>query len=261
MARLPQIQDAFQRFMLAGDKSIAAHVVGSERVAVETRLAIYGDGYRLRLIEALQNTYPVLAELLGETDFSALAGQYVAGHESTFASIRFYGEQLAEFLAADAEYGRAPVLAELARWEWAMAAVFDAADAEPIGVGALVAIAPEDWSELSFEWIPAAQVVELEWNVPALWKSVTEEGDRPGPALAERQAPWLLWRRDLQIYFRQLAGDEAATLAAARAGSSFGELCELLCQHLDEERASLRAATLLRGWVESGLITQVNLPP
>lgn len=247
--------------MLAGDPAIATHVVGSERVPVETRLAIYGDGYRLRLIEALQNSYPVLAELLGESDFQAAAGGYVAAHESTFFSIRFYGERLAEFLAADQEYGRAPVLAELARWEWAMAAVFDAADAQPIGVGELARVAPEDWSQLRFDWSPSAAVIELEWNVPALWKAVTEEAERPDPALAERRASWLLWRRELQIYFRQLAPDEAAALAAARAGGSFGELCELLCAHLGEQQASLRAATLLRGWVESGLIARVHPSP
>ena len=78
---------------------------------------------------------------------------------------------MAEFLAADAEYSRAPMLAEMARWEWAMAAVFDAADAEPIGIGAFAQIAPEDWAGLRFEWSPAVQVLELEWNVPAAVES------------------------------------------------------------------------------------------
>jgi hypothetical protein len=294
--RLSDIQEAFQRFLLAGpaprDSEINAYVVGTERVPVATRLGIYGDGYRSRLIEALQSSFPVLAELLGETDFQTLAGQYVGTHESTFFSIRYYGDQLADFLAGDAEYSKAPILAELARWEWAMAAAFDAADAEPIDVSAFAQLAPEDWAELRFEWSPAVQVIALEWNVPQLWKAVTEGTARPEPSLGAQPEPglnagaergvgveldvsaergggaqpgrgpaavsYLIWRRDLQIYFRPLAPEEAEVIAAARAGHSFGELCVLLCEHLDEREASLHAAGYLRGWVESGLIVNVE---
>jgi hypothetical protein len=273
--RLPDIQEAFQRFLLAGDSEINACVVGTERVPIETRLGIYGDGYRSRLIEALQTSFPVLADLLGETDFQALAAQYVNAHESTFFSVRYYGDQLADFLGGDAEYSKAPILAELARWEWAMAAAFDAADAEPIDISAFAELAPEDWAELRFEWSPAVQVVELEWNVPQLWKAVTEETERPEPSLNAQPDPgrgsqadasrtpravsYLIWRRELQIYFRPLAEQEAAVIAAARAGHSFGELCVLLCEHLDESEASLHAAGYLRGWVESGLIVNAAI--
>jgi hypothetical protein len=267
VSRLPDIQEAFQRFLLAGDAEIGAHVVGTQRVPVETRLGIYGDGYRSRLIEALQTSFPVLANLLGETDFQTLAARYVNAHESTFFSIRYYGGELADFLAADEDYSKAPLLTELARWEWAMAAVFDGADAEPIDSSAFAQVAPEDWAELRFEWSPAVQVVELAWNVPQLWKAVTEETERPEPQLLGAQpdqdqetTSYLIWRRELQIYFRTLSRDETAVVAAARAGHSFGELCVLLCEHLDESEASLHAAGFLREWVESGLLVGATLP-
>jgi malonyl CoA-acyl carrier protein transacylase len=64
----------------------------------------------------------------------------------------------------------------------------------------------------------------------------------------------------LQIYFRPLSDEETSVVAAARAGHSFGELCVLLCEHLDESEASLHAAGFLRGWVESGLLVGAALP-
>jgi len=252
VSRLADIQEAFQRFLLAADSEIESHVVGTDRVPVQTRLGIYGDGYRSRLIEVLESTYPVLANLLGEADFQTLGTKYVATHESTFFSVRYYGDQMAEFLAADAEYSKVPLLAELAKWEWAMAAAFDAADAEPIDSAVIAQVAPEDWAELRFEWSPSVQVMALEWNVPELWKAVTADTQRPEPSL--EPASWLIWRRELQIYFRPLATEEATVIAASRAGQSFGELCVLLCEHLDESEASLHAAGFLRGWVQSGLI-------
>jgi hypothetical protein len=254
VSRLADIQEAFQRFLLTADSGIGSHVVGTQRVSVETRLGIYGDGYRSRLIEVLQSSYPVLANLLGEADFYTLAAKYVATHESTFFSIRYYGDELADFLAADADYAGAPLLAELARWEWALAAAFDAADAEPVDGSVFAQVAPEDWAELRFEWSASIQVIALEWNVPELWKAVTAETEHPEPSFHPQPASWLIWRRELQIYFRPLTAEEAMAIAASRAGQSFGELCVLLCEHLDESEASLHAAGFLRGWVQSGLI-------
>jgi len=253
VSRLADIQEAFQRFLLTAEsEKIGSHVVGTERVPVDVRLGIYGDGYRSRLIEVLESTYPVLASLLGEADFQSLGTQYVATHESTFFSIRYYGHELADFLAADAGYSKAPLLAELAKWEWSMAAAFDAADAEPIDTAALAQVAPEDWAELRFDWSPSVQLLALEWNVPELWKAVTEESERPEPLL--EPACWLIWRRELQIFFRRVSAAEAAVMTASLAGQSFGELCVLLCDHLDESEASLQAAGFLRGWLQSGLI-------
>ena len=258
MIPLSNIQDAFQRFLLEGDAAIEGHVVGTEKVPVQTRLAIYGDGYRLRLIEALQSTFPVLASLLGETDFETLASRYIGTHASTFFSIRDYGHELEAFLAAETEYARAPVLPELARWEWAMAAIFDAADTASIATTDLAQIAPEEWAQLCFDWSPALRVVSLEWNVPQLWKAVTENAEPPSPDLLPQPGEWLLWRQDLQIYFRPLSPDEAHALAAAREGQSFGALCVLLCERMEDNEASRRAAGFLRAWVQAGLMTGVR---
>jgi len=255
VSRLPDIQAAFQRFLLTGDSEVASHVVGTARVPAKARLDIYGDGYRSRLIEALEASFPVLAELLGEADFHTLASKYVSTHESIFFSIRYYGGEMAQFLASDADYSKAPLLAELASWEWAMAAAFDAADAAAIDTGILGRIAPEDWAELRFEWSPSVQVLALEWNAPDLWKAVTEgRAEHPEPSLQAETASWLIWRTDLQIYFRSLTAEETAAVTASRAGQSFGELCLSLCEHFGETEAARQAAGYLRGWVESGLI-------
>jgi len=261
MTRLTQVQNDFQRFLTAGDATIETHVIGTTRVPVAVRLGIYGDAYRSRLIEALQNNFPVLAEVLGEDDFETLAAQYVRAHTSTFFSIRYYGDQLAQFLESDPEYAQIPVLAELSRWEWAMAAVFDAADADQIDADAFARFPPESWSELRFVWSPSVQVLELSWNVADIWKAVTEEQEHPAPSHYPERRSWLCWRRDLQIYYRALEPAEAEIIGASRAGRSFGDLCHLLCAHVAEDEAPARAAGFLRGWVQSGLLASAELPP
>jgi hypothetical protein len=258
MSGLAHVQADFQDYLLLGGRSIEAHVVGSARVPVATRLGIYGGAYRSRLAEALENNFPALAKLLGETDFHTLAADYVRTHDSPFFSIRYYGDQLPRFLATHEDYVAAPVLAELAAWEWAMTSVFDAADATPLGHEALARVPPAQWARLRFRWHPSAARVALSWNVPQLWQALTEDAVRPPLTLAATPVQWLLWRRELTTYFRSLTDAEAAVLDGALRGWPFGELCELLCAQLGEREAPLQAAALLRSWVDSGLIVSAD---
>jgi hypothetical protein len=251
---LASVQRDFQDYLLRGDRTVEAHVQGTARVPVGTRLEIYGGAYRSRLGEALASNYPQLVKLLGPTDFHRLVADYLAAHDSPFFSIRYYGDALPQFLAAHEDYVAAPVLAELARWEWAMTSVFDAADATPLSPEALAGISPQQWAQLRFGWHPSIERLDLSWNVPQLWQALSTDAERPAVRLAAAPVPWLLWRQELTTYFRSLNIIETAALDAARRGWPFGELCELLCDELGDDKAPLEAATLLRGWIAAGLI-------
>ena len=124
--------------------------------------------------------FPALAQLLGEADFHALAAEYVRTHDSPYFSIRYYGEALPQFLAAHENYAAAPVLAELAGWEWTMTGVFDAADAAPLTHAALSRVAPQQWARLRFTWHPSVRRLALSWNAPQIWQALTEDRERPG---------------------------------------------------------------------------------
>ena len=258
MRRLASIQSDLQAFVLRGDGTIEAHVLGTQRVPIATRLSIYRNAYRARLIEALQSNYPALSQLLGEVEFNALGGAYVHEHDSHFVNIRYYGNHLPQFLATHPEYSGAPLLAELAQWEWVITEVFDAADASPLRADALSGIVPDDWSELRFEWHRSVRCPSLAWNAPQIWKALTSGSERPEAICLFSPAAWLIWRRDLQIFFRSVNAAEAQAIDASRSGRSFGELCVLLCEHLNEQEAPAYAARLLREWIESGLLVSVR---
>jgi hypothetical protein len=258
MNALAQVQADFQEYLLHGTPGIEAHVLGSELVPVAVRLGIYGHAYGSRLAEALASNFPALSQLMGEADFQALAQAYVAGHPSPFFNIRHYGDQLAAFLAADPAYAEAPVLADLAQWEWTLGTAFDAADATPLTHESLAGIAPEHWAQLRLGWHPSTQRLDLHWNAPQIWQAVTDSGEPPAVAFSREKQAWLIWRQDLSTYFRSLSATEAGVLDAARRGWSFGELCALLCDELGDAQAPMEAAKLLRGWIASGLITRAE---
>ena len=55
-----------------------------------------------------------------------------------------------------------------------------------------------------------------------------------------------------------LASAEEDALATALSGEPFGDVCAAMCTHFKEEDAPAEAATFLRTWVESGMVTAVS---
>lgn len=247
---LARLQEDFQNFVLSGDPAIEPHIAGNRHV--------YRTGYRVRLREALEANFPALYKLLGPADFATLAHFYIDTHDSPFYSVQSYGDELSDMLALHPAYEEAPVLAELARWEWVMSQVSDAADESPVEYSALTRVEPEDWAELSFELHPSMRRLNLTWNAPQIWKAALDDVPPPRAAFTATPLRWLLWRHDLRFFFRSLDAIEAAMLDAALEGRCFGEFCMGLATYVGEEAAPAQAASYLRTWVDTGLVVALR---
>lgn len=251
MNSLATLQEEFQSFVLDADPSVQSQIVSTREVSAADRLAIYGDAYRLRLIDALASNYPRLKQAIGDAGFNAIALRYIQTQRSHHPSIRWYGDRLSVLLASDR--ANEPWLAELAKWEWAVAAAFDARDAEIIDATSLAHIEPDQWSSLRLAFHPSLQRVDLHSNAAALFKAFTEESVPPTPQV-DTPSAWLIWRQDLKTQYRSLPQDEAAMLDLMRAEGSFGDACELLCDWHDAESVPLQAATYMQRWLHDELV-------
>ena len=249
-------QQAFQEHLQSGDRRVAPAIVGDARADAQTRLAVYYQAYRLRLVEVLQNDFAGVHALLGTDTFRQMTLDYIAAHPSEHASVRWFGRHLAEFLAGP-PYAEHPELAEMARFEWSWAHAFDAADAPVAGLEAMAQVAPDAWADLRLAFQPGLQRLALRFNVPALFDAATREADPPPVTGHPESLPWMLWRRELRVHWRSLEADEAWALDAAVDGKRFGELCAGLCRWNAEDEVPLRGASLLKTWLEEGLVSRV----
>lgn len=254
---LADLQHDFLHYLRAADAgqhAIAHAVQGTGKVSADLRLRIYANAYLARLIDALQENFPALHTLLGDQGFYELAGQYIHRHPSTHFSLRYFGHRLAALLQQQPPYCRQPVLSEMAQFEWAVWAAFDAADVIPATLADVQAIAAERWGELVFDLHPSCQLLNLQWNVPALWQAITDEAAAIDPEQAEYPSGWLVWRQDLATYFRMLEVDEAWALARVQQGESFACLCEGICEWVDAEHAAARVVGFLQVWLADGVV-------
>ncbi|HZR35974.1 MAG TPA: DNA-binding domain-containing protein [Nevskia sp.] len=250
-------QRRFQDRLLRGVEATDL-VVADGKADAATRLAVYADAYRLRLLEVLGNDYPALRAVAGVERFEALGRAYIEAHPSDTPSVRWFGRHLPEFLRSGGGE-RHELLAELAAFEWAQGEVFDAPDAPALELAAVAAVPPESWPEMRLLLQPALRRLDLRWNVTELVQAQEAQRDLPQARRSADAVHWLLWRdAGLDIRWRSLGEDEAAALDAARDGASFGAVCELLCQWVQAEDAAMHAAGLLKRWIFDGLVTELE---
>jgi len=261
MSSLNELETDFQAHLLTGDDRIRPRIVGTDKVDAATRLGIYANAYRLRLIEALDTDYPGLHAMAGDEEFDRLARAYIDAHPSGFRSLRWFGHRVSEFLRTTAPWSGYPVFAEMAAFEWALSDAFDAADLDIASVDDMAAVPPQAWSGLSFAMHPSIQRIDLYWNVPTVWKAI--EADEEPPALENSEIPvaWLLWRHNLQTHYRSMAVDEAWAFDALRDGESFAAICEGLTEWIDAPHVASHAAGLLKQWLNDGLISEIRPSP
>jgi len=259
MSDLYRLQKNMMAWLINKDDALKTDVVDTgevNKVSVDQRLAVYGNAYGYRLIDALSENYPAVHTLLGDDDFYEMTYAYMDTYPSSHFSLRYFGHKLEEFLK---EYKKdVPVAADMARLEWALRNAFDSEDIPAIGVEALQEISVDSWGELQFEFHPSVYRVDLEWNTPQLWTAIDTDAEPMAPEKLEHPYAWIVWRKALINYYRSLDVDEAWALDAAMQGSDFAVLCEGVCEWIDEMHAPARVAGFLSQWLEDDLIIKIG---
>jgi Putative DNA-binding domain len=253
--RLKELQRAFQARVLSFTEGIESEFDIRPADDLGPRLDAYVGGYRTRLVEALGASYPALQKTMGPEHFAEYMYDYIDARPSRHYSVREYGADLAAWLTASEIDERAEIFAELARFEWTLAYVFDAPDDEPLNMSALAAVAPGAWPGLSFTLRRCVRRFQTASNVVQWWRAASNLAEEPSELQRATPCEWLLWRRGVSTYFRSLDEMEASALDAVAAGATFSDLCEGMTAHADESETALRAATLLRGWIAEDLIS------
>lgn len=248
---LAEVQRELQAAILAEEPLIPPFLAGDGAKG----LAVYRNAYRLRLIEALAADYPKLQLWLGEEAFARLALAYFAAFPSRERSLRWVGKHLPEFLARFDPWRAQPELSEMALFERTLGLAFDCADADLLTPQTLAQIPTPHWPELRFKLHPSAYLLTLAYPVPQIWQALEAKVKPTDCSQLKEPISWLIWRRELRVFFRSLAAPERFALEAIRAGKALAEVCEgLLIQWEQIGDVARYVAELLKQWLKEGLL-------
>lgn len=258
MSNLSQLQSNFQAYLLDANKNAAFKnkIINDAKVGAEKRLSIYANAYRLRIIEALASAYPKLKMLVGDEFFDEAARLYINTYPSMHCNMRWVGSEMAQHLQLILP--QHPVAAELAQFEWALGLTFDAEDAPTITLQDLAAIPPENWINLRFSLHPSLNLLDLHWNIVAIWNALDIEAVPPEPI--KNNAACLVWRQHLNAHFKTISSQEFKLIKRMALKATFGALCEAVenARTENDTDAMQQVAAYISNWLNAGLISNIQ---
>ena len=204
MTSLKELQESFQRGILAGDDTILSEIKDSPKEKRKVLFGVYRNAYVARLAEVLADDYEQVHAYLGDAGFAKLAKSYIAAHPSDRRSARDFGRHVPDFLKTDPAFAAHAEVAEIAALEKALADAFDGPEAEPLSLAALAEVAPELWTRLVFTPHPTALRVTFATNAADIWSALRDESAPPPPRRLPEPQAILVWRQDVTARFKPL---------------------------------------------------------
>lgn len=174
---------------------------------------------------SLLAAYPVLAQLLGEESFPALARAFWHAHPPLRGDVAQWGAGLADFVRPSAQLADDPYLADVASVEWALHLCASAAN-QTSDTASLTLLMQHEPDELHLRLAPGCAVVPSAWPVASIVTahlngspSLQEAGRRLQAGVAEAA---VVWRADLQPRMREALAGEVAFVPALLSGQALG---------------------------------------
>jgi hypothetical protein len=211
------MQAGFAAALLDPERAVPAGLTRRQGGAPERRFAVYRNNVMASLMQALEEQFPATLRLVGEAGFRYLARTFVRRHPPASPLLALYGAGIADFLAAAPELEDYPVIADVARIEYAWSEAYHAEDAPALAPEALAALGPEDLPGLRLRWHPAARLVRSRFPAVTVFADNRRAEEPPPRALATAEDA-LLTRPALAVQVTVLPPGGHDFLAAIRDG-------------------------------------------
>lgn len=221
--RLADLQAAYRGYLLTGDSAPLAPAIVADAFDAAERLNIYRNNFLIGLGEALKANFPVTLQLLGGDFFEQAARHFVLDHPPQGPCLFEYGEAFPDYLRDLRQLADMPYVAEMARFEFARVAAYNAPAERCLSTGTLARLSPEQLDMLPIRLSPHAQIVSAAAPLLDLWKA----HQKPEPDLSDidmrpRPHALLICRPDRLLVVQEVDASAARFLSAAQAETSLG---------------------------------------
>jgi hypothetical protein len=220
-------------------------------VDVALRLGIHTEGYPARITESLRESFPAIANILGETEMASLAERYIAQLHDPPRNLNYIGRDFAEHLGGDPCARDLCFLPDLARFEWAVGSCFHARLDSSFDLRRCVDWTPEEWERVRIEFQPGSDVVRSPWPLLALRATRDVDRESIDLDLTVGGSAILVHRIGCDVATEAIDEPEAHAFDRLRAGASLGQVAS---DFADSGVSAERVTRLFARWVSIGLV-------
>jgi len=224
-------------------------------VEARDRIAVYRDGYPGRVLDALREAYPAIANICGEGSFANLTRRYLRDREVHRSSLNDIGRRLPDHCARDPLATGLPFLADLARLEWEVLRAFHSRDEAPVDPAAFAAWDMGDWERAVFEFQPSVRIVRSTWPICDLWEARRTPRGEIDIDLTDRPQAVLVRREADDVDCVVLSTHEAVVLESLSRGATLTATLDALSE---SDTAAADIGPMFSSWLAAGMITAVR---
>jgi len=182
-------------------------------------MRVYRNTVLSGCVDALRANYPVVAQILGDDMFEAVAAEHASQCPPRSPMLALYGARFPDWLQQQAWFRELPYLSDVARIEGLHIETLFAADAEAMDINWLKGRA--DWNALRLELHPATRFSWLTAPAMSIW--LAHRAETLGTLDFEWKAEGvLLTRPRLQVQPARLDNAGHRFLFGIRLGESVG---------------------------------------
>jgi len=242
---------------LEQSKDIAAALIDPTRFVpnginnVRGHFDVYRNNVAGSLTRALGETFPIVKRLVGDDFFAAMAGVYVRDNMPVSPLLFEYGATFADFIDGFEPAGELPYLSDVARLERLWLDAYHAADAVPLKIDALAAIAEDELDDLTLTLHPAAFLFRSVYPVLSIWQAHQRTDTPDLSALSWQPEQMLIVRPVLDVAIVRLDAAAYAFVAGLAAGRSLGNVCCSLVDIADVDPPAHLAQLFQAGAVQA----------
>jgi len=252
MSSLAELQSRMTEAIFKGHAADIEESLVAGRADPGRRFNIYRNNAFLSLTAHLKTVFPVTARLGDERFFAYAANEFIRRSPPREPRLSAYGAEFPKFLAQFPASRATPILAEMARLEWAVQSALTTGTLPSLGLDALIQAGTEA-AQARIELQPGLSFIPSRWPLARLWMA---SGEVAGP-LARNSTRLAVWR----------AGETVRVVVMSKARFAF---CRALARCFPLELAASRAVARdssldfpaeLRGLFGAGLVTGIAPQP
>ena len=251
--KLQDLQTDFQKIILDA-KCVGATWVdeSAQDLSSCTRLGIYHNAYRVRLVDVLMDTFEHTAIYLGDNWFHQLASDYVQTHHSTHKNIGLYGQAFPDFLAE--ELADDKEVSELAKMDWMLRRAFDGSDSPVMTQNGLQHLASGENVNVCLQAVPTLSIITQTFNTLDIWHAINTDEHPPEVEKLKVPLDVLIWRKGHSPHFRSLTKLESTALSCISSACSLDEIGTTLEKDFPDHDIATEFGGMLQRWLKDEII-------
>ena len=213
------------------------------------RFNVYRNNHIMSLINNLRDGFPVVASLVGDEFFDAMAKIYAQNHPPTSPVMVFYGTDFADFIRGFSPADSLPYLGDVAMLEFAQRQALHASDAPFLPPTEY----PSDAEELlcaRVEFHPSWRLLESQYPLFDIWQAHQAHQHDGNHSIGAKAQSIALIRQQDAVVHQPLDADGLAFFEALASGYSFAETAE---------RIATQNAEQVQKWIQLALASATAL--